>query len=68
MFRKTVNGIVSDITRKVEQLRAVQEAEQARANKLTDKANVLLDKSEAAGVESQRAARLAERFEALISV
>jgi hypothetical protein len=67
-FRKTIDGLLSDITNKVDALRAVEAYKIERSDKLATRALKLRNKSESEASEARRAGKLAEKFEGLISV
>lgn len=67
LFGTTVDSIVSDIRGKVEALHAVKEDLIAEAAKHSAKIDVHTQLRDAASLESDRAHRLATKFEELIS-
>lgn len=65
-FRKSVDGIVADIEKKVQQLDEVAERAKRDANELNDQANVLWAKSAERVNESIRAFNVKQRLSGLI--
>lgn len=67
MFGNTIDNIVSDITKKVSQLRAHADKQEAKGLKHAEKANIKLTLASIAHGEKDRALRLARRFEELVA-
>lgn len=66
LFKKTVDGIISDITARITQLRVVGDIHEAEIAVHNDVVALHARLSELAQVESARARRLADKFEELI--
>lgn len=68
MFSKTVDKVLSSITRGISELRAIGEAEAQRCNGKNELAKQLQAEADGHSDEADRAFTLAERFEKLITV
>lgn len=66
LFQKTVDGIVADISKKVEDLHGVADRQVKQANSYSDELVLLSARQELAVREGARARRLADKFKALI--
>jgi hypothetical protein len=65
-FRKSVDSIVANIEKQVQQLRVVEERAKQEANELDAQAQILWDKSKERVNESIRAYNIAQRLAGLI--
>ncbi len=68
MFKSaTVDSILSDLTKKVEQLLALAEAESANADRKRNDAQVLVNEAALAEAEASRARKISANIAALVS-
>ena len=67
MFTKTLNGILKNFTQTVTDLRNIAEMNNTKINKCNDQILELKVKTNDAGVEKDKATKIADNLEALIS-
>ena len=67
MFTKTLDGILKNFTQTVTDLRTIADTNNTKINKYNDEILELKDKTNDAGVEKDKATKIADNLEALIS-
>lgn len=67
LFRNTVDSILSDVTKKIDQLQELAEQEQATARASREAAQRALADASSSELEAERALRIAGKIEELVS-
>jgi C4-type Zn-finger protein len=67
LFRKTVDGILADVNKKIDQLQELAEQEQANARVSRALAQQAIHDAEAAELEADRALRISAKIEELVA-
>ena len=67
MFKKTVDGVLTQFRKTVDDLRTINEQQTAEANKLTVRIGGLRAEQAAAVAEAERAESIASKIEKLIA-
>ena len=67
LFRTTVDGILNDVNKKIDQLQLLADQEKVNASAQRAAAQAALDSATASEAEADRALRIAEKIEALVA-